>query len=187
MSRSNLIRWSGLAAILCGLLYPVCSILYFEVIVGSQRILTDTLWFVAFILYVFGLMGIYGSQIEESGFFGFLGFLLLIIHDCILLGENWLPEKGQSVGVASVLGPLSGITGLAGYILLGIGLWKANKLPRWTFVLWPIGLALFGAGVAVEGILGAIGGTILGIGLVGAGVNLWSGTVEPVRKPEAAT
>ena len=193
MSSTNLIRWSGLAVILAGVLLPMPWIL--EFVVGSPRsILTQTLEFVALILLVFGLMGIYGIQIEESGIYGFLGFLLIIISNCVLLGQTWLPESGQLVGVAGVLGPLGGITGLPGFILLGIGSWKANKLQRWTAVLWPIGMALHTiamvltvSGFVFGETLAVIGVVVQGIGLVGAGVNLWSGKGEPTRQPEAAT
>lgn len=192
MSSSNLFRWSGLAVILAGVLLPIPWIL--EFVVGSPRsILTSTLEFVATILFVFGLMGIYGLQIEESGVYGFLGFLLIISSNCIILGQTWLPEAGQLVGVAGVLGPLGGITGLPGYILLGIGSWKANKLPRWTAVMWPLGwvVSLIGMGLTIPGFvfgetLAVIGIVVLGIGLVGAGVNLWSVKGEPTRQPEAA-
>jgi hypothetical protein len=75
---------------------------------------------------------------------------------------------------------------LLGLILLGIGSWKANKIPRWTAVLWVIGGALIVPGFAVQEILVAIGGVIQGIGIVGAGVRLWSSTKYPARQAEVA-
>ena len=118
------------------------------------------------LLLVFGFMGVYLFQHEETGSLGFLGFLLITISNCIALGECRL-QNGEPAGVAVVLGPLVGITMLLGFILLGIGSWKANKLPRWTAVLWVLGGALIVLGFAVQEMLVAIGGVIQGAGVVG--------------------
>jgi hypothetical protein len=173
MSSSNLFRWSGLATILGGVLLPMSWILRF--VVGVQRPFSGTVEFVATILLVFGFMGVYGFQHEETGVLGFLGFLLITISNCIALGECWL-QNGEPTGVAVVFGPLVGITMLLGFISLGIGSWKANKLPRWTVVLWVIGGALIVPGFVVQEILVVIGGVIQGAGIVGAGVKLWTST-----------
>jgi hypothetical protein len=82
-----------------------------------------------------------------------------------------------------VLGPLTGFTLFPGFLLLGISSWQANKLPRWTAVLWIIGAAFIVPGYPLSTMGGSIlgyglviiGGTVLGLGLVGAGVKLWSG------------
>ena len=52
--------------------------------------------------------------------------------------------------------------------------------------------SLIGMGLTIPGFvfgetLAVIGFVVLGIGLVGAGVNLWSGKGEPTGQPEAAT
>jgi hypothetical protein len=181
MSSSNLIRWSGLAALLGGVLLPLSWILHFVVYdPSSPQILDNAMEFVAVILLVFGLMGIYGFQIEETRVCGFLGFLLTIISYCITLGQTWLPERGTLVGVGVVLGPLTGVTLLLGFILLGIGSWQANRIPRWTAALWVIGSAFIAPGYPLASLSDlkfviVIGGVVLGLGLVGAGVKLWSG------------
>jgi len=172
MSSSNLFRWSGLAAILGGVLLPASWILRF--VFDVQRPYTGTVEFVASILLVFGFMGVYGFQHEETGVLGFLGFLLIIIHNCGALGECWL-QNGEPTGAAIVLGPLVGITMLLGFILLGIGSWKANKLPRWMPILWIIGGMLIVPGFLVQPMLVVIGGLIQGTGVVGAGAKLWMG------------
>jgi hypothetical protein len=172
MSSSNLFRWSGLATILGGVLLPTSWILRF--VLGVSRPYTGTVEFIATILLVFGFMGVYGFQHEQSGVFGFLGFLLIIIHNCCALGECWL-QNGEPTGAAIVIAPIVGITMLLGFILLGIGSWQAKKLPRWAVVLWVIGGALIVPGFAFQSILVIIGGVIQGIGVVAAGVILWMG------------
>ena len=172
MSSSKLFRWSGLATILGGVMLPMSWILRY--VVGVQRPFTGTVEFVATILLVFGFIGVYGFQNEETGIPGFLGFLLVTVSNCIALGECWL-QNGNPTGVAVVLGPLVGITMLLGFILLGIGSWQAKKLPRWTAVLWVLGGALIVPGFVVQPILVVIGGVIQGAGVVGAGIKLWLG------------
>ena len=173
MSAANLFRWSGMATILGGVLLPVSWILRF--LFAVQRPVSGTIEFAGTILLVFGFMGVYGVQHRETGVVGFLGFLLLIIHECSALGETWLQDGGEPTGAAVVLGPLVGATMLLGFILLGIGSWKANKLPRWTAVLWVIGGMLIVPGFLVQPLLVVIGGVMQGAGFVGAGAKLWAG------------
>ena len=174
MSPSSLYRWSGLAAILGGVLLPLSWVLRFAA--GVPRPVSGTVEFVGTILLVFGFMGVYLFQREETGILGFLGFVLFTISNCLALGECWLQNgtpAGTPAGAAAVLGPLVGITMLLGLILLGIGAWKANKLPRWVPVLWVAGGLLIVPGFVVQEMLVVIGGVIQGAGIVGAGVALW--------------
>lgn len=172
MSTSNLIRWSGLAAILGGVLLPTSWILRF--VFSVSRPYTGTIEFVASILLIFGFMGVYGFQHEQSGVIGFLGFLLIIIHNGCALGECWL-QNGEVTGAAAVLAPIVGVTMLLGFTLLGIGSWQANKLPRWAIVLWVVGGLLIVPGFVVQPVMVVIGGIIQGTGVVAAGAILWLG------------
>ena len=86
---------------------------------------------------------------------------------------------------------LMGIAGLAGYILLGIGSWRAGKLPRWAVVLSPlgtvisaIGMMLVNSGFENADYLHVIGISLWGLGMIAAGVKFWS---RPTRQPAAAT
>jgi ABC-type multidrug transport system permease subunit len=167
-----------------------------EVVLGiPPSILSMSLDFLAITLIIFALMGIYGFQTEETGVYGFLGFLLTVLMSCIGLSViSWSPESTEVAGAAGMLIPLMGIAGLFGYILLGIGSWKANKLPRWIVVLWPIGTVISAIGMMLANsgfenanYLHVIGISVWGLGFIGAGVKLWSGMVEPASQPEAAT
>jgi len=178
MPSSTLFRWSGLAAILGGVLLPASWILRF--VIGVQRPFSGTVEFVGTILLVFGFMGVYGFQHLETGVLGFLGFVMITIHNCAALGECWL-QNGELTGAAVVLGPLVGITMLLGFILLGAGAWQAKILPRWIPVLWVIGGVLIVPGFVVQPILVVVGGVIQGAGIVAAGVRIWTGATQPVR------
>jgi hypothetical protein len=51
----------------------------------------------------------------------------------------------------------------------------ANKLPRWTAVLWTIGVVVYGGGNASgSNLVILIGVVVLAVGFAGAGVKLWS-------------
>jgi hypothetical protein len=133
--------------------------------------------FAAISLLIFGLMGIYGCQIEESGISGFLGFLLTVLMSCIGLSLiSWMPESLEVSDAAETLTLIMGLFGLLGYIVLGIGTWRANKLQRWTAVFWPVGTLISAVGGMVESleILHVIGITIWALGILGAGFKLWS-------------
>jgi len=190
MSTTNVFRWSGLALILGGLLLPVHWIMEFTSM-STGITMSDALNFIATALLILGSMGLYCCQIEETGLMGFLGFLLINISNFASLAQTWLPDRGQLVGAAGVLGPLTGLTLLPGFLLLGISSWKANKFPRWTAVLWIIGAAFIVPGYPLSTMGGAflgsilvmIGGTLLGLGLIGAGIKLWSIAIEPASQP----
>lgn len=190
MSYSNLFRWSGVACILCGLLLPVVWIM--DIVVGAPpSMLSITLEFLAITFTVLALTGIYSFQVEASGVYGFLGFLLTILMSAIGLSLiTWSPEITRGEGTAGMLVPLMGIAGLAGYILLSIGSWRAGKLPRWAVVLWPlgtvisaIGMMLANSGFENADYLHVIGISIWGLGMIAAGVKFWS---PPTRQPTAA-
>ena len=194
MSSSILFRWSGLACILCGLLLPVPWIM--DIVVGAPpSILTITLEFLAITFTVLALIGIYSFQVEGSGVYGLLGFLLTILMSCIGLSLiTWSPDITRGEGSAGMLVPLMGVAGLAGYTLLAIGSWKAGQLPRWIAVLWPLGTVISASGMMLVNsgfenadYLHVIGISIWGVGMIAAGVKLWSGTVEPASQPVAAT
>ena len=54
-----------------------------------------TTCFLSRVFFVFGTMGIYGSQVKESGNTGFLGFLLITISNYTLIGQSWLAETEE--------------------------------------------------------------------------------------------
>jgi hypothetical protein len=181
MLSSNLYRSSALACILSGLLLPISWIM--EVLLESApTLISMSLDFVAITLLIFALMGIYFYQHESSGVSGFLGFLLAVLMACIGLSViSWAPDHDLVSETTEMLTLLMGVVGLVGYILLGIGSWKANVLPRWSIGLWPLGYAISAVGGMAENaeILHVIGISIWAMGIIGAGTKLWSVTKAP--------
>lgn len=188
MSYNNLIRWSALALIVAGILIVFGWVLS-TVNLGLRSELKIALGFSSSILLIFGLMGIYGCQIQESGLTGFFGFILAIISNCFILGQNWLIISGMWLGWLGMLSPLFGITGVPGYILLAIGTWQARRLPRGAAILWAAGftLSIMSSLIVVSGTyinyLAIIGLLIWAIGFIWAGIGMISLKVEPAVIP----
>ncbi|MGD2156968.1 MAG: hypothetical protein PVG14_19345 [Anaerolineales bacterium] len=178
MSTKKLIRWGGLAVILAGLGSIVIWVL--DLAIGEQRsITTDSIGFVIMLFFVFGTMGIYACQVNESGLTGFWGFLLVTISNCTLIGQTWLTETEELASLISNLDMLGGLTGVLGYTLLGIGSLKAGILPKWAVWLWIIGylisfvmMLVYVMGVEVAYDISRFAVVIWGIGWTGVGVRL---------------
>ena len=162
MKTNALIRWSGLAAMLGGLLMIVGSVNWEQ---------TPWRWLGAIgsLLLVFGIVGIYLAQAEESGMAGFLGFVLLVGGSVFLMGNSDL------FGIPYwVLGTFLSAAGL---ILLAIGTLRSATFPRWVAWLW-IAAVVVGLPAALipslQGALGLAGSVAAGVGMAGAGYTLWS-------------
>jgi drug/metabolite transporter (DMT)-like permease len=178
MTTSNLIRWSGLAAILSGVLAVASSGL--SMIVETQSAALEAIYVIQAIPMLFGILGVYAYQHEECGWSGFLGFILAVIGNAFLLGG-----AGEVAGVPNFMlgGTLAGI----GLLLLAIGSWKAGVFPSWMPMLWIVAILAGVPAMAVElngqlalaQLLFLVSGVIFAVGFGGAGYVLWSGRAEP--------
>jgi hypothetical protein len=168
MSSANLIRWGGLAAILAGILRGVNSFLPNDISIVAIEIL----YLITDLFILFGIMGLYGFQHQESGWWGCWGFLLATIGTGIIIGPD-----GSISGVNMY--PVGSLIFAAGLTLLAVGSWIANKLPRWVPVFWVLSTILGFIGYFSPGLnlLFVISGVIFGIGFAGAGIKVWLATV----------
>ena len=169
MSSKNLIRLGGLAAILAGILRGFNSFLPNDVPVVTLEIL----YLLTDIFILFGIMGLYGFQYRESGWWGFSGFLLAIIGTGMIIGPD-----GSIAGVNMY--PVGSLIFAAGLTALAVGAWIANKLSRWIPVGWLVSTILgfigyFSPGL---GLLFVVSGVIFGISFAGAGFEVRSATVS---------
>lgn len=163
MTTSNLIRWSGLAAMVAGVLNVLDSI--FEPLP----------WLTTFmaVVTVLALIGIYAVQAEASGRLGFAGYLLGT--------AGYVFMAGTSSTIGSVPNYLVGASlGAVGMVLLAVGSLSARVFPRWVPGMWVapvvIGLpSLLEPSLAT--LLGILGAAAVGVGLAGAGYVLWSSGV----------
>src|SRR5688572_1328052 len=95
MSPSKLIRWSGMASILSGI-----SLILFAVFHPAREVtlaldslswgMEHQLGIVALVLMLFGLIGLYARQIEQSGRLGFIGFVTAFAGVALYMGGLFL-------------------------------------------------------------------------------------------------
>ena len=158
MTTSNLLRASGLAAIIAGVLRAIASFVPGSVPLAEHQILyglTDT-------FTIFCIMGAYSCRRHEAGMLGFCGLVLAVAG------------LGSGIGVYAVRALLF----TAGLNLLGASWWKTKPVPRWIFTFWAISsvigvIGYFGNGV---GFLFVLAGLMFGIGFAGMGVMVWMGS-----------
>src|SRR5712691_6698752 len=123
MSRTNLIRWCGLAAVLAGILRLIASFTPTAASVGIQ------IWYFAIdVLLLLGIIGVYGFQKKETGRWGFFGFLLALIGAGVLIGHD-------VYNAIVLLFPVAAFLFAVGISVLAIRSWAAKTLPRWASAL----------------------------------------------------
>ena len=189
MTSSDLKRWSGLAAILAGMLIIFSALLGFlRIDFGnlSEVALTRTFTFYSLgylfggVLLLIGLVGLYTDQSEAAGSLGAVVFLTAFLGTGLFVGITW----DQAVGVPALareapelLGPeapvplgfrLSSWLFSLGWLLFGVVTLRVGRYPREAAWLLIIG--------AVINLIPRPGTEIVLAAAVGwVGVNLFSG------------
>jgi uncharacterized membrane protein YedE/YeeE len=192
MSSSNLIRWSGLAALIGGLLFVVADVLetiLFGNLSSAQAAATGAWIFVqgfyllAVALISLGLIGLYARQVEQAGTLGVVAFVVAFIGEMLSAGSAWseavfgswlakaAPQLLEGDPAAIVIFAV-----IISYLLFGLG---------WFL----LGLASLRAGLfLVLGILMIpFAGVVYGVAVAWMGYALWSGASQPALSAEAAT
>jgi len=172
VTTSNLIRWSGVAAMGTGILYIAIQAIHPLDVLSS---VTTTRWavvhFLSLVMDLLGLLGIagiYARQAEKSGWLGLAGYLLLSLFWALGVAFHFIEAFVEPVMataapkvVAGLLGMVNGVPsemslgaipmvytldGIAGYVLggllFGIATFRAGILPRWAGGLLALGTML---------------------------------------------
>lgn len=200
---SSLIRWSGLAAMVAGVLFISIQPIHPSDTLAS---VTTGAWAIVHIMTIvmsiFGLVGIvglYARQVKEAGWLGLAGSLLFGLWLVLITGFTFaeafiLPPLAAEaprfvvgfMGIAGghgsevtlgILKPLYDLTGvlyLIGGLLFGIASFRARILSRWG-----AGILAFGAVAAVASSLvpheyARFAAVPTGLGLAWLGYSLWS-------------
>lgn len=160
---SNLMRWSGVAAMLAGILFVVVGLIHPPATLAS---VTRPQWAIAHglatamcFLALPGLMGMHARQAEQSGWLGLAGFVLYslswLLTAPFTFAEAFLlpllaPKSAGFVagflGVFSSAGTpgfemltrlwaLTGLLYMAGGALFGVATFRAGVLSRWAAIL----------------------------------------------------
>src|SRR5215217_6229346 len=172
VTASSLIRWSGLAALVAGIIFAGIQPIHppdvvASVSTGAWAIITPLKTVMCLLLLLVGILGIYARQVKEAGWLGLAGFLLFglgwAITTAFVFAETFIMPPLASVapkfvdgflGVAAsrasevdlgaipALWALAGILYMLGGLLFGIATFRAGILPRWAGGLLAVTAAL---------------------------------------------
>jgi hypothetical protein len=203
ITASRLVRWSGLAAILAGLIFAGIQPIHPADVVAS---VTTSLWTAIIglklamcLFFLVGITGIYARQAEKAGWLGFIGFALLTVSFWLQTGFVFvelfvLPVVASSLPgfVESALGiangqpgtmdigafvPAYGVLGvcyLLGGLLFGIATVRAAVLPRLPAILLAVAAVITPAAALLPHALQRYAAVPMGIALICLGYSLWS-------------
>ena len=160
MSSSELIRWSGLAAVAGGVSLGIAELvaLSFFGLDFSQTATTGTYAFYSLLIMItgvllpLGLVGLYVRQSEAAGPLGLGGFVVAFIGTVLVAGFFWSSafvapilavEAPQLLAVRSLPGFFRSfiVFGL-GWLLFGVATLRAGIYPRAPAVLLIVGSVL---------------------------------------------
>ena len=98
MSSSNLIRWSGLAALVGAVLLVVLDVTEFVLFSGQPEsvaaatnawVVVQVSFMASTVLVILGLTGLYARQAEQAGTLGLIGFLVALTGEVMIAGDDW--------------------------------------------------------------------------------------------------
>jgi hypothetical protein len=213
MATRTLIRWSGLALMLAGVIQASTAFLHPDY--TAPGAVFSPLWGLvglaaafSYLLMVFGLIGLHLRQAERAGGLGLIGFILALLDTALLVGIHidktfFLPYVIQQTPALQTMGDfiagppavlkgyppiivLSLVLYLVGYILTGLAIMRADVLPRWAGLLLVIGTAM-SLGMLMRLFIVDVAGVVLfGIAIAWLGFGLWSEKSAMVFQPESA-
>jgi hypothetical protein len=210
MTSSRIIRWSGLALLLAGLLIAIPFLFHPsdadpQAVLNSAWVPVHSLLLVGALLGLFGLIGLYGAQAEVVGALGLVGFILnfvgiALVVAALVLEAFVIPVIAASAAGQALLDPagplfggtlglvflLMGVSMALGTILLGFATARAAVLPRWAGVLLLVGGPLLAFTPPLPLIAGQIGAVLMGTSFVWLGYAIWSSARVPVVQARAA-
>lgn len=199
MRSSDLIRWSGLAAILGGGLLLISDFLSFtvnsgdltEVATTGAYLIDGTTRILAGVLLLLGLVGLYARQSEASGVPGLVAFLVAFAGTALVLGTWWTntfvaPSLATEAPAFLEAGP-TGVLGAAytlsfalaavGWLLFGLVSLRGRVYPRAATAVLMVGAALSFAPLPASGV-------VLEVAIAWMGLILFSQKEASVQQPE---
>ena len=203
VTASSLIRWSGLAALVAGIIFAAIQPIHPPDIVasvstGAWAIITP-LKTAMCLLFLLGIAGLYARQVEEAGWLGLAGFLLLslswALNLAFIFAEAFiLPLLATAaptfvegffgifnghpietnLGALPALFALTGVLYMLGGLLFGIATLRAGILPRWPAGLLAVAAALTPLAALLPHAIQRLAGIPVGLALAWLGYALWS-------------
>jgi len=181
---STLIRWSGLATVLAGVVLVIVELMeLLAVDIEHLRAESTTVAFafwaglslLTFLLLSLGLIGIYSYQLEAAGVLGLAGFLVAFVGTVLSAGAAWtllfIAPKVAPLVPTFVEIPwfeLSFLLLALGWLLFGVATLRARVFPRAAAVLLIIGAVLIAVPLPARAL-------VLGVALAWLGFVLFAG------------
>jgi hypothetical protein len=164
MSAGNLLRLSGLASIVAGVVIILSEILAMATDIMNMATMARTplssswiplnlLQLLGVVLLLLALVGFYVRQAAVAGGFGLLGFLVAFLGTVMFAGAGWSNAFNA---------PLVARTSPA--LLAGFPPSPLGEALLWSAWLFAIGLFLFGLTILKAGVLPRMGGWLLVVG-----------------------
>lgn len=203
LQTTNLIRWSGLAAIGAGLIFagiqPVHPPDQIASVTTGTWATVITLKLAMCLLFLIAVTGLYARQVEASGILGLAGMLLLVISWFLQTGFVFaelliLPTLASSSPgyVESFLGIFNGVPGsmdigpitaiygvvglfyLLGGIVFGIAMVRSAVLPRWPAILLAVAALATPAAALLPHAAQRYAAVPMGVAFIWLGYTLWT-------------
>jgi len=204
ITASNLIRWTGLAAIVAGIIFAGIQPIHPPDVLAS---VTTRAWAIITplktamcLLFLLSWTGLYARQVKEAGWLGLAGFLLLslswALQTAFVFAEAFIlpllattaPKfvdgmlgLGAGHGSEVNLGALPALYSLGvggGYVLggllFGIATFRAGILPRWAAGLLAVASVLTPAAALLPHQIQRLAAIPVAIALIWLGYALWS-------------
>ena len=177
MLTSNRVQWGGLAAILAGVFWVVSGVISLAIPgQGTEDpgsfvyALVETLFCLALLGMIGGLVGLHTRQAPRYGWLGTIGVVMAAIGLILMLVSTLatLLLGREVLNVVFVPGMVGALVGVA---LVGIATLQAHVLPRWYGVLLLASII----GFPMYFIMGDVGGGIVqGLIWLALGYGLWT-------------
>lgn len=215
ITSSNLIRWTGLAAMVAGIIFAAIQPIHPADALSS---LNTTAWAiitplktVMCLLFLLGLTGLYARQLNKVGWLGLAGYLLFSLSWAVnlvfIFAEAFIlpplatasPKFAQdfifgvitgratesNLGALPTIFALNGIFYLLGGLLFGIATYRAGILSRWAAGLLAITALLTPLAAMFPHEIQRYAGIPVGVAVAWLGYALWSERREQTSEEQA--
>lgn len=169
MDLNTLVRVGGVAAILAGVLRAASSFTS-----GGSEVERQALYFIVDLLLLLGAFAAYAQNYGAVGRWGAAGFLTTVAGILLVRSSRAVP------GVD--LYPAGALSVAIGWVLLGLGWWRAANGPAFVPILFVLSIvtALVGQ-IVPRASLFVVSGVIFGAAVAGAGRQVLLGVTAASR------
>jgi hypothetical protein len=212
ITTTTLTRAAGVAAVVGGLLYIGVQIrhpnLDLALVTTTQWKVRQTMKVLFASLSLAGITGMYLRQVTRTGVLGLIGYLTLASGFLLMLSTEVIGlvvvptiastssgyvtdvlavavPGGHATGNIGLMGSLSQLAGvgyLAGGLIFGIALFRANILARWAAALLAVGAVATLAIPLLPQVNFRLFAIPTGVALVGLGYSLWRDQRTPATR-----